>query len=71
MADVLDRPVIASAEKEATSRGVAVLALEALGLTPDKPATDKIYQPNPQHQAYDQEAVKQQVKFYNKLILDE
>ncbi|HXV42613.1 MAG TPA: gluconokinase [Anaerolineae bacterium] len=71
MADVLDRPVIASAEKEATSRGVAVLALEALGLTPDKPATDKIYQPNPQHQAYYQEAVKQQVKFYNKLILDE
>jgi gluconokinase len=70
MADVLGRPVLASAEKEATSRGAAVLALEALDLTPDKPATDKIYQPNPQRHLHYQEAVKQQVKFYNKLILD-
>jgi gluconokinase len=31
MADVLGRPVVASAEPEATSRGAALLALEALG----------------------------------------
>lgn len=69
MADVLGRPLIASAEKEATSRGVAVLALEALGLAQDRPAaTAKIYQPNDEHHAHYQEALKKQVEVYNKLI---
>jgi len=69
MADVLGRPLIASAEKEATSRGVAVLALEALGLAQDRPAaTAKIYQPNDEHHAHYQEALKKQVELYNKLI---
>ena len=35
LADALGRPVHASAEREATSRGAALLALEALGVLPD------------------------------------
>lgn len=35
MADVLERPVAVSSVQEASSRGAALLALEALGATPD------------------------------------
>jgi len=35
LADALGRPVHCSAEPEATSRGAALLALEALGAVPD------------------------------------
>ena len=44
IADTLGRPVMASAEPEATSRGVALLALEALGAIPSVealPAADR------------------------------
>jgi gluconokinase len=71
MADVLGRPVIASAEKEATSRGVAVLALEALGLARDLPAAlGRVYQPDETHHAHYQEALNKQVELYNKLIVE-
>jgi gluconokinase len=71
MADVLGRPVIASAEKEATSRGVAVLALEALGLARDLPAAlGRVYQPDETHHAQYQEALNKQVELYNKLIVE-
>ena len=35
MADALGRPITWSSEPEATSRGVALLTLEALGALPD------------------------------------
>jgi len=43
MADVLGRPVIATAEPEATSRGAALLALEALGAIPSIEAAPAAY----------------------------
>ena len=71
MADVLGRPVIASAEKEATSRGVAVLALEALGLAQDLPAAlGQIYQPDETHHIQYQEALNKQVEAYNRLVAE-
>ena len=39
IADALDRPLIVSREEEATSRGAALLALDALGLRPFATAT--------------------------------
>lgn len=69
MADVLGRPLIASAEQEATSRGAALLALEALDLLEDRPAAlGKIYHPNPTHHAPYQAALAKQVDCYNALL---
>jgi gluconokinase len=71
MADVLGRPLLASAEQEATSRGAAVLALEALGLAEDPPAIiGETYQPNGDHHARYQAAIEKQIEAYNRLILD-
>ena len=74
MADVLGRPIVTLAEGEATSRGVALLALEALGLIEHPsdlpPQTGQIYEPKKQHYARYQEALSKQVRLYNKLILD-
>ncbi len=71
-ADVLGRPVVASAEPEATSRGAALLALEALGTVPSVeavPATDgPIYQPNPAHSERYQAAIARQQQLYSLLI---
>jgi len=72
MADVLGQPVFTLVEKEATSRGIALLALETLGVIEDimtlAPATDKIYQPNSSHHAQYQNAIAKQVDFYKRLI---
>jgi gluconokinase len=66
MADVLGRPLVASAEQEATSRGAALLALEALGLAePEPAATGQTYLPNPEHHTLYQAALARQVDFYN------
>jgi gluconokinase len=71
MTDVLGCPLIASAEKEATSRGVAILALEALGLDEDRPAaTGTIYHPNSDHHTRYQAALEKQVDLYNKLVVE-
>ena len=73
MADVLGRPLIASAEREATSRGIALLALETLlpGVIAQNPAaTDKTYFPNDEYHRRYQTALVEQVGLYNKLILD-
>src|SRR5262245_66264008 len=71
MADVLNRPLLASAEQEATSRGVALLALEALGLAESHPAaTGDIYTPNPESHALHQVALQKQVELYNRLIVN-
>jgi gluconokinase len=69
MADVLNRALLASAEHEATSRGVALLALAALGLTDTPPAaTGDLYTPNPDHHARHQAARKKQMELYKRLI---
>ncbi len=71
-ADVLGRPVVASAEPEATSRGAALLAEEALGVLPaveSVPAADgAIYQPNPAHQERYRAAIARQQRLYDLLI---
>lgn len=68
IADVLGRPLVASAEHEATSRGAALLALEALGAVAsvdDLPAsTGARYQPDPANHAAYQAAIARQQELY-------
>jgi gluconokinase len=45
MADVLGRPISASAVKEASLRGAAVCALERLGESAPPPALDRPFEP--------------------------
>ncbi len=68
MADVLGRPVTASAEKEGTSRGAAVMALDALGLQPPPAALGATYQPDPRRHLVYQSALDQQAAFYDKVL---
>ena len=72
IADVLGAPVIASGEPEATSRGIALLALKGLGVInrmEDLPARLGVsFLPDAgRHEIYTQ-AVKRQQKWYNLLI---
>ncbi len=72
MADVLGEPVVESLEAEASSRGAALLALEALRLIPslrDAPfAFGKTFEPNmTNHERY-QAARERQKELYQKLI---
>jgi gluconokinase len=70
-ADVLGRPVVASAESEATSRGTALLALRSLDVLPSlaAPAADgAVYLPDPaRHKRY-QAAIARQRQLYARLI---
>jgi gluconokinase len=69
---VLGRPVVASAEPEATSRGVALLALNALGALAsiaDAPAADgALYEPDAARHTRYREAVARQRQLYDLLI---
>jgi gluconokinase len=71
-ADVLGRPVVASAEAEATSRGTALLALHALGVLPAidaVPAADgAVYEPDGVRHAVYQAAIARQSWLYDRLI---
>jgi gluconokinase len=71
-ADVLGRPVAASAEPEATSRGAAVLALHALGALPSLEsahvAEENVYEPDRARHAIYQEASARQRWLYDRLI---
>ena len=72
MADVLGQPVLTLAEGEATSRGIALLALEGLDIIADTtslpPATGQTYEPNLKyHQAY-QAALEKQVELYTLIV---
>lgn len=71
-ADVLGIPVTASAEPEATGRGAALLALEALGVLTDLRAAPvqhgSIYQPDATHHAVYQAAITRQEWLYQQLI---
>ncbi len=72
MADALGQPVLTLIEKEATSRGAALLALESLGVIEDStdlvPATGKTYYPNEQHHQVYQQAIARQIETYRLLV---
>jgi gluconokinase len=72
MADALGRPVVVTEEMEASSRGAALLALEALGMLTDLAAAPvalgQTYEPNPTHHERYRAALARQQQFYGTLI---
>ncbi len=72
MADVLGRPVIASGEAEASSRGAALLALESLGALArleDAPAAlGRVFEPDPERSARYAEGLERQERLYRLLV---
>ena len=72
MTDVLGEPVSASKVQEASGRGAALLALEALGALPDlQEAPDFVstaLQPDPGHHARYRLAIERQQALYEKLV---
>ncbi len=73
IADALGRPVLASAEAEASSRGAALLALEAVGAL-DQPleelgsASTTYYEPVAEHTERYKAAAERQRRLYDALI---
>ncbi len=70
MADVLGRPVLASAEAEASSRGAAMLALEALGVAPTetRPVTTTRFEPVAEHTRRYRAAAERQQRLYDAVV---
>jgi gluconokinase len=72
LADVLDVPVSASAEPEASSRGAALLALYALGRRPtlwrDHPRVGRTFHPRPTAQRAYAAAMKRQAELYQRVF---
>ena len=72
MADALGRPVVASGEPEASSRGAALLAFEALGAIPAietvPAATGQVYEPDPVHHIRYREAQQRHRRYYRQLV---
>lgn len=72
LADVLGRPITASAEPEASSKGVALLALRSLGILSDfsqiLPALGKTYTPDMQRHAIYRQAMQRQQLLYSALL---
>lgn len=73
MADVLGRPVLASAEPEASSRGAALLAGETLGLLAEpldamRPATRRRFDPVTEHTERYRAAAERQRRLYTQLV---
>jgi gluconokinase len=72
MADALGEPILALTEKEITSRGIALLGLQQLGViqkTSDlPPTTGQTYLPDPARHARHQQAIERQVALYDLLI---
>src|SRR5207245_8202055 len=72
LADVLDVPVSASAEPEASSRGAALLALYALGRRPalwrDQPRVGRTFHPQPTSRRAYAAAMKRQAELYDRLF---
>lgn len=71
-ADVLGEPLLTLGEKEATSRGPALLALEQLGVI-DKPSdlpphTGQVFEPDPSRHALYRAAVQRQAELYETVI---
>ena len=74
MADALGRPIVTSGEPEGSSRGAALLALEALGAVPDvacvPAALRRVYEPDPaRHDRY-RAAQERHRRFYRELVAD-
>jgi gluconokinase len=67
IADALGHPVTWSAEPEATSRGAALLALEALGVLPDladaRQTLGETFTPDRAHHARFRDAIERQRRF--------
>jgi len=72
VADALGRPVVASAEPEASSRGAALLALERLGALPSLEAAPSalgaVYAADPTRHAVYQAALARQQRYYALLV---
>ena len=72
LADVLNNPLYPSREHEASARGVALLALESLGVLPDlarvEPDLEAPIFPEQQHAEIYQLAAARQQELYNKLL---
>jgi gluconokinase len=73
VADALGRPVLASAEPEASSHGAALLAMETLGLLPHRlehvvPETTMRYEPVAEHSRRYAEAAERQRHLYDLLV---
>lgn len=73
MADVLGQPIFLSAASEASARGAALLALEAIGRIDDIEAfplsVENRFEPNLSHHARYQNGIERQVKLYESVIL--
>ncbi len=71
MADALNRPIIACAEHEASSRGAALWVLERLGvvshLTQAPVRTSGVFQPRPEFATIYDEMLEQQNKLYSQI----
>lgn len=71
-AGVLGQPVYTLREKEATSRGIALLALEHLGVigrpSDLRPATGDVFAPDDERHAAYQSAIKRQADLYERLL---
>lgn len=72
MADVLQHPVVVLAENEATSRGTAALALNALGVWPEldtvRPELGGTYHPDPEQAEVYQRGIERQHQLYDRLV---
>jgi gluconokinase len=67
-ADVLGRPVAASAVAEGSARGAAVHALERLGVEPDPAPLGRLYEPDPERTEIYARARERQRALYRKLF---
>ena len=71
MADALGRPVTASAVQEASSRGAALLALEALGgpsIEEVEAPLGEVYEPDPSRHAVYRKALDRQLELYDAVV---
>ncbi len=72
MADTLGQPILTLEEKEATSRGAALLALESLGMINDTtdlpPSIGESYPPDPRRHEQYQAGIEVQLEYYRLLI---
>ena len=72
MADALCRPIVACMEKEATSRGAALLAMERTGTIGHvrdlPPELGRVYEPMESRRAIYEEQLRRQRRLYTKLF---
>jgi gluconokinase len=68
IADALGRPVVHSGVQEGSSRGAAVLALEALGKHPGEAPTGETYEPDPDATEAYAAALERQQALYERTI---